>query len=76
MRVKIAYNKSNCPLMICENIFKFMRDSCYSSYINTPKWIILCSFITYINELPTNLKTNKPTKYGNMEIKQNFRHYN
>ncbi len=37
MRVKIAHKKSNCLLMNCENIFKFERDSCYSSYINTPK---------------------------------------
>jgi len=37
MRVKIAYKKSNCPLMNCENIFKFVRDNCYNSYINTPK---------------------------------------
>ncbi len=37
MRVNIAHKKSNCHLMNCENIFKFMSDSCYNSYINTPK---------------------------------------
>ena len=29
--------KLNRHLMICENIFKFVRDNGYNSYINTPK---------------------------------------
>jgi len=34
-------------------------------------------YIRCVNKtLATNLKTNKQTKYGNMEIIQNFRHYN
>jgi len=37
MIVKITCKKLNPLLMICENIFKFVRDNCYNSYINTPK---------------------------------------
>ncbi len=56
MRVNIAYIKSNCPLMNCENIFNFERNKCYNSYINTPKMDDIMYFITYINELCGSLK--------------------
>jgi len=55
MRVKIADKKSNCPLMICKNIFNFERNKCYNSYINTPKMDDIMYFITYINELAASL---------------------